>query len=380
MVLVINSGSSSLKFKLYDDALVDKAGGLVERIGLPAPFITFRSEAGENQRSLQTVPDHAAALEEVFKALGSVGVDADKVRLVGHRVVHGGEEFTEPTVIDANVLARLKWYSRLAPLHNPANLAGIVSCRKLLKKAKNVAVFDTAFYKTIPEHAALYSLPWKLYEKHRIRKYGFHGISHEYVTQEAAKKLDKPYASLRLVSCHIGSGCSVTAVKGGKAMDTSMGFTPLEGLTMSTRCGDIDPAVPLYLIRQLKYTADEVDDMLNRQSGLLGISGFKDLRDVLAAAGIERSATASTGAVTKDVRRRAALAFDMFCYDIARYVGMYSALMGGVDAVIFTAGIGERSEVTRKRVMEMITLPGSPQVLVIPTDEERMIALEARNA
>jgi acetate kinase len=377
MILVLNAGSSSLKCKVYDDAFAEIAAGIVERIGLKMPSISFTVRGAKSERSLASVADHKVALSEIFSALVKAGVDTKAVHIVGHRVVHGGEEFVAPTVIDAKALTRLKRYTKLAPLHNPANLAGIAACRGALRKARNVAVFDTAFHATIPQHAYLYALPWKFYEKDRIRKYGFHGISHKYVSAEAAKRLGRPLAETKLVTCHLGSGCSVTAVKGGVSIDTSMGFTPLEGLTMSTRCGDLDPAVPLYLIRSLGYSTDEVDEILNKKSGLLGVSGYKDLRDVLAAAGIDKSKGAVVGAVTKETRRRANLAFEMFCYDIARYVGMYAAIMGGVDAVVFTAGIGERSEATRKRVMELVTLPWNPQVLVVPTDEEKMIAIDA---
>ena len=269
MFFIINSGSSSLKFKLYAPSLKETASGLVERIGLAQPFLKIAVGAEEKKIEFDSIPDHKSALSKVFASLKDAGIDASDVKAFGHRVVHGGEEFTAPTVITAENLGRLRAYDRLAPLHNPPNLMGIDSCRELLPKAANVAVFDTAFYRTVPDYAFMYALPWEYYEKHKIRKYGFHGISHRYVTEQAAKTLKRPYGKLRIVSCHLGSGSSVTAVKNGKAVDTTMGFTPLEGLTMSTRCGDIDPAIPLYMIRTFKMTEQQVDDVLNKQSGLL---------------------------------------------------------------------------------------------------------------
>lgn len=380
MYFVINSGSSSLKFKLYDKSLREIAGGLMERIGLAEPFLKYDVRGEERRADYDAVADHTAALGKVFDALAAAGIDVQQVKAVGHRVVHGGEEFVAPTVItDANI-EKLRAYDRLAPLHNPTNLAGIDSCRTLLPRAKNVAVFDTAFYRTVPDYAFMYSLPWDYYATHKIRKYGFHGISHDYVTHEAARKLGKPYGKLNIVSCHLGSGSSVTAVKQGKAFDTTMGFTPLEGLTMSTRCGDIDPAIPLYLQRELGLTPPQVDDVMNKQSGLLGISGYKDLRDVLSAAGYKIPGFKMAAKPTAEQKKRSKLAIEMFCYDVARYIGQFAAVMGGADAVLFTAGVGERSAIIRDKIMKMVKLPGRPKVLVIPTNEELMIAKETAKA
>lgn len=377
MIFIVNSGSSSLKFRVFSDDLEEIAGGIVERIGLDEPFLRLAVGKSAHRAGLPDgVPDHKAALKVVFEALEASGISKSDIRAFGHRVVHGGEEFTEPVALTAVNLRRLETYNRLAPLHNPANLMGIAACRSLWPDAANVAVFDTAFYRTLPEHVYMYSLPWEYYGEHRIRKYGFHGISHDYVTREAAKQLRKPYGKLRLISCHLGSGSSVTAVKFGKAFDTSMGFTPLEGLTMSTRCGDIDPAIPLYLQRELRMSADEVDEALNKKSGLLGLTGFKDLRDVMAAAGYDVPGNPPKGKISPETRRRCGLAIEMFCYDVARYVGQYAAVMGGVDAVVFTAGIGERSSIIRKKIMAMVKLPGKPRTLVVPTNEELMIARE----
>lgn len=380
MYFVINSGSSSLKFKLYDAKLREVAGGLMERIGLSEPFLKYAISSEEKRETYSAVPDHTDTLSKVFAALAAGGIDVQQVKAVGHRVVHGGEEFVAPTVISSANLEKLRAYNRLAPLHNPANLAGIDSCRKLLPRAQNVAVFDTAFYRTIPDYAFMYSLPWDFYAKHKIRKYGFHGISHDYVTHEAARLLKKPYNKLNIVSCHLGSGSSVTAVQKGKAFDTTMGFTPLEGLTMSTRCGDIDPAIPLYLIRELKMTEQQVDDVMNKQSGLLGISGYKDLRDVMTAAGYKIPGYKMSAKPTAEQKKRSKLAIEMFCYDVARYIGQFATVMGGADAVLFTAGVGERSEIIRKKIMGMVKLPGRPKVMVVPTNEELMIAKETAKA
>ena len=359
MILVINSGSSSLKFKLFDLKLNEIASGLVERIGLDKPFLQSNVKGQMSNVGFDAVRDHADALSKVFAALKQAGIVIEGIKAVGHRVVHGGEEFVEPTTITPQVLERLKTYNKLAPLHNPPNLMGIGATMKTLPGIPNVAVFDTAFYKTIPDYAYMYALPYELYQKKKIRKYGFHGISHQYVAAEAAKKLKKPLSKLRLVSCHLGSGSSVTAVKFGKAVDTSMGFTPLEGLTMSTRCGDIDPAIPLYLIREEGMTAGQVDELMNKKSGLLGISGRKDMRDIMAAA--------------RKGDRRSKRALAMFVYDVVRYVGQFAAVMGGCDAVIFTAGIGERSPEIRDRIMRWLKFLKT-RALVVPTNEELMIA------
>jgi acetate kinase len=360
MIFVINSGSSSFKFKLYGAKTMKvAASGIVERIGLEKPFLKFKVNGSEVEEKYEKVSDHADALAKTFAALKKAGVDMDAVKAFGHRVVHGGEALVAPTKVDDKVIAKLKEYYKLAPLHNPPNVMGIEAVMKLRPGVPNVAVFDTAFYKTLPDYAYIYSLPYELYQKQRIRKYGFHGISHEYVAAEAAKVLKKPLSKLKLVTCHLGSGASITAVKGGKAVDTSMGFTPLEGLTMSTRCGDIDSAIPIWLIRELKMTPDEVDELMNKKSGMLGLTGNKDMRDVIEAA--------------KKGDKRAKLGLAVFVYDVARYVGQFMGIMGGCDAVIFTAGVGERSEVIRKMVMKWFA-PFKLKHLVVPTDEEGAIA------
>ncbi len=339
MILVINCGSSSLKYKLLDRKLRPLAAGTVERVN----------------------GDYAAALSSAFTDLMNKGFKTEEIKAVGHRVVHGGAAFAQPTRIDARVVAKLKDLYALAPLHNPPNVLGIEAAMKLLPGVPNVAVFDTAFYRDLPAYAYMYALPYELYEKYGVRKYGFHGISHAYVAAEAAKKLKKPLSKLKLVTCHLGSGASVTAVKNGKAVDTSMGFTPLEGLTMSTRCGDIDPEIPLWLIRERKMTPDQVDDLMNKKSGMLGIAGSMDMRDVLAKA--------AKG------DRRSKLALEMFAYDVVRYVGQFMTVMGGCDAVVFTAGVGERSEKIRAMIMKWLK-PFKLKACVVSTDEEGMIARE----
>lgn len=360
MIFVINSGSSSLKFKLFEaKTLRAVASGLVERIGLEKPFLKMQVDGIEAREDFDKVPDHADALAKTFAALKKAGVDMDELKAFGHRVVHGGTDFTAPTKVDAKVIAKLKEYYKLAPLHNPPNVMGIEAVMKFMPSARNVAVFDTAFYRNIPDYAFMYALPYDLYEKHAVRKYGFHGISHEYVAGEAAKLLKKPLSKLKLVTCHLGSGASITAVKNGTAVDTSMGFTPLEGLTMSTRCGDIDPEIPVWLMRELKMTPDQVDDLMNKQSGTLGICGHKDMRDVIEGA--------------KLGEKRSKLALEMFVYDVVRYIGQFMAVMGGCDAVVFTAGVGERSEKIRSMVMKWFKAYKLKH-LVVPTDEEGMIA------
>lgn len=378
MYLVINSGSSSLKFSLFTKALKVRASGIVERIGLEKPFLSATLDGEKVKETYKEVKDHAVALKNVFAALKENGFDIKDIHAVGHRVVHGGEELTEPVIVNAAVIGRIRKHIRIAPLHNPANLAGILSCKTLLPWAKNVAMFDTGFYKGMPDFVYMYALPWELYKKHRIRRYGFHGISHQYVSQEAARQLKKPYRSLKIVSCHLGSGASITAVKNGKAFDTSMGFTPLEGLMMSTRCGDIDPAIPGYLMKELKMTPEEIDTLMNAKSGLLGVSGYKDLREVLTAAGHKVPGFSSKRRVSAERKYRAKLALDMFAFNVARYIGMYASIMGGVDAVLFTAGIGERSDTMRKMILKKVDLPWRPKIMVVPTDEELMIAKQTK--
>ncbi|AVX20939.1 MULTISPECIES: acetate/propionate family kinase [Carboxydocella] len=378
-VLVINCGSSSLKYQLFDMAKETVlAKGLVERIGLEGSCLTHR--VGEDKTVIeQNIPDHQAAISLVLEQVRGLG----EIKAVGHRVVHGGEKFSASTVIDAEVLKAIEECVELAPLHNPPNIIGIKACQALLPGVPQVAVFDTAFHQTMPPKAYIYSLPYEYYEKYRIRRYGFHGTSHRYVAQRAAQLLGKPLDQLKLITCHLGNGASITAIDGGKSVATSMGFTPLEGLTMGTRSGDIDPAIVSYIMEKENLTAEQVTGILNKKSGVLGISGVSsDFRDLEAAA--------ARG------HERARLALEIFCYDVKKYIGAYLAVLNGVDAIVFTAGLGENSSVVREMVCRDLEALGiaidaeknqvrgqeadisAPsarvKVLVVPTNEELMIA------
>jgi acetate kinase len=395
-ILVINCGSSSLKYSFYDTADESRhAHGLVERIGIAGTRIAHKGPKGEVKRELAQ-----GTFAEAFKAMmaeltakesGVIG-GAGEVSVVAHRVVHGGEKFTEATLITDEVLAAIDALSPLAPLHNPVNVAGIREMRKLFPAVPQVAVFDTAFHHTLPPEAYLYGLPYEYYEKKGVRRYGFHGTSHHYVSLRAAQTLKRRPNELRLVSCHLGNGSSVCAVDHGRSVDTSMGFTPGEGLIMGTRCGDIDAGVLAFLERSEKLTGAQIDEMLNKKSGLLGLSGVSsDMREVLKAADEEQP--------------RALVALKAYCYRVRKYIGAYIAAMGGLDAVIFTAGVGQGSAEVRALAVQGLEFMGivldaqrnrdargfvevcrvstddsKVAVLVVPTDEERMMAREALRA
>jgi acetate kinase len=335
----------------------------VEKIGQSGSFINFNDHKEEF-----SCPDHEQALKAVLILLKSNKVELSEINKIGHRVVHGGEEFVKPMLITKKNLSRLEKYNRLAPLHNPSNILGIKCCLTLLPQAKNYAVFDTAFHSTLEPKVYMYALPMKLYKKMGIRRYGFHGLSHEYVSHEAAKKLKKPLSKVNIISCHLGSGCSICAIKGGKSVDTSMGFTPLEGLMMSTRSGDLDASIPMFLMRE-GMTAIQIDSMLNKESGVLGISGFKDMRDVLVAAGFAVSGYKS-GKYSVEQKRCSLIALEMFVYRVKKYIGAYKAILGQVDAVVFTAGIGERNQTIRQMIMKDMKM----KTIVVPANEELMIA------
>lgn len=303
-----------------------------------------------------SVKNHRQGLRIILKKI-------DSVEAVGHRVVHGAEEFKEPALIDRRVISKIKACCALAPLHNPANLEGILACSDILRGIPQVAVFDTAYHQSLPEKAFIYGLAYSFYQKDKIRRYGFHGTSHEYIVIEAAKRLKKDISRVNLITCHLGNGCSITAIKNGKSIDTSMGFTPLEGLLMGTRSGDIDPAVITYLIRSKKMTAPSVDELLNKKSGLKGVSGISnDIRKIKDAA--------------QKGSPRARLAIDIFVYRIQKYISAYSGVLGKTDAVIFTAGIGENQPALIKDICRNLfdNLKVRPRVMAIPTDEELMIA------
>lgn len=389
LVLAINAGSSSLKFQLIEmpeEKLISK--GLIERIGLKGSKITVEFN-GQKYTDEKEISDHVKAVDLMLDSLINHGIirDINDIDGTGHRVVHGGELFPESALVTDEVEKQIESLTELAPLHNPANLMGIRAFRKLLPNIPHVAVFDTSFHQTMPEQAYLYSLPFHYYKDYGIRKYGFHGTSHKYVSQRAAEILNRPIEELRIISCHIGNGASIAAIDGGESVDTSMGFTPLAGVTMGTRSGDIDPALIPYIMEKTGKNAEEVLDILNKESGLLGISGTSsDLRD------LEQDAD--------EGKTRAQLALDVFASRIHKYIGSYTAKMHGVDVIVFTAGVGENSDEVRGHVLEglefmgvywdpkkneqihgsegFINYPHSPvKVLVIPTNEEVMIARDA---
>jgi len=391
-ILVLNAGSSSLKFQLFElPNLSVCATGLIEQIGAAqsAARLSFvNSSRTENETTLKRddqVADHRQAMVVMIEMLRESGTLTDTGELagVGHRVVHGGEAFHQPVRIDETVIAAIDRLIPLAPLHNPANLTGIRVAMEHFPQAPQVAVFDTAFHHSLPEHAYLYALPYRLYEEQKVRRYGFHGTSHSYVARQAALYLERPIEELNIITLHLGNGASAAAIRGGKCIDTSMGLTPLEGLVMGTRSGDIDPAILFYLYRVSGLDMDALDTLLNKESGLKGICGENDMRTISEAA--ERG----------DHQARLALA--MFCYRLKKYIGAYMAALGGVDCIVFTGGIGENSAAVRqmscqgmerlglsldegknsvrqKEILEIQATDGRVSLLVIPTDEEHEIA------
>ncbi len=394
-VFVLNSGSSSIKFQLF--LITERkvlASGIVEKIGEENSQITYEIHTPEIKKNSyeEQIPDHKTGMNRVVELLTDsiVGVLKDKsdVEAVGHRVVHGGEDFKTPALIDDEVLNAIKENSMLAPLHNPANIVGIEVAREVFGSAKQVAVFDTAFHHTIPQQAYLYALPYDFYSKLKIRRYGFHGTSHQYVAEKAAEIMNRDLASLNMITVHLGNGGSITAIKKGKSVDTSMGMTPLEGLIMGTRSGDIDPAIPFYICKNSDVNIDEVDQILNKKSGLKGICERNDMREIMAAC--------DSG------DQQAQLAVDMYCYRIKKYLGSYMAILGKLDAIVFTAGIGEHSAPIRNQVCQGLEHLGisinqakneerksgcrelqsddsKVKILLIPTNEELKIALETES-
>jgi len=371
IVLVLNCGSSSVKYKLYaveNDLFL--AEGVLEKIGEKQPVHTHRINDKEPFRRKVDAPDHHAAVGLVLNILvdKELGVikSIDEIAGVGHRVVHGGEVFGEEVLIDDNVLASITKFVKLAPLHNPPALSGIKAIKRLLPTKPQVAVFDTAFHQTMPKEAYTYALPYRYYKKYGIRKYGFHGTSHKYVARKAAKVLQRLLGELKLITCHLGNGCSITAVLNGKSIDTSMGFTPLEGLVMGTRCGDIDPAIVTFLMEKEDLTAQEIDDVMNKKSGILGISEISnDMRELNAAA--------------KEGNENATLALEVFYYRLKKYIGAYIGIMNGIDAIVLTAGIGENNAWLKERLerdLSEILKKFDAKVLVVPTKEEWMIAMD----
>ena len=389
-ILVINCGSSSLKYQLINsDTEEVLAKGLCERIGIEGSQITYQPANGEKETTVSPMPDHTQAIQLVIDALTNAknGVikSLSEVGAVGHRVVHGGEKFTASTLLTDEAMAAIEECNDLAPLHNPANLIGIRACQKLMPGTPMVAVFDTAFHQTMPEEAYLYGLPYEYYEKYKVRRYGFHGTSHSFVSKKAAEVAGKPYEDLKIIVCHLGNGASLSAVRNGKSVDTSMGLTPLEGLIMGTRSGDMDLAIIEYIAKKENLDIAGVTNVLNKKSGVLGLSGvssdFRDLEEA-AAAGNDR----------------AEKALKAYNYRVVKYIGAYTAAMDGVDVIAFTAGLGENGKTTRKAICEhlsylgiqiddeansvrgkdmVISTPDSKvKVMVIPTNEELAIARE----
>jgi acetate kinase len=387
-ILVINCGSSSLKYQLLNmDGQILLAKGLVERIGIEGSQLTHETTGKEKEEITVPMEDHKDALAHVLEALTNESYGAikslEEIDAAGHRVVHAGEKYSGSVKITKEVLDALEECIELAPLHNPPNIIGIKAIQELLPQIENVGVFDTAFHQSMPPASYLYPLPYEYYEKYGLRRYGFHGTSHRYVAQRAAAMLDKPLEEIKLVTCHLGNGASLAAISNGESIDTSMGFTPLEGLAMGTRTGDLDPAIVTFLMNKENMSIAEMDQMLNKKSGVLGMSGVSsDFRDIENAA--------------KEGNERAQLALDVYHQRVKKYIGAYAALMGGLDAVVFTAGLGENSITSRKLICEGLDFIGvtiddeannvrgketvisckdaKVKVLLIPTNEELMIA------
>ena len=386
-ILALNCGSSSVKYQLFDwDKKEIIAKGMIERVTIGDSFIIHEVPGRETYREEYECPDHEVAIHLILKTLvaketGVVG-SLEDISAVGHRVVHGGEKFASSVMINAEVLDAIKEVQHLAPLHNPPNISGIEAAQANLPNVPHIAIFDTAFHQTMPEHAYMYALPFEWYEKHSVRRYGFHGTSHLYVSKRAAMKLGKDPSECNIITMHIGNGVSHSAIKGGVSIDTSMGLTPLEGAVMGTRCGDIDPAIPAFIMEKEGLSPSEIDSVLNKKSGILGITGrYTDRRDVLE--GIENG------------DKKCQLALDIEAYSLKKYIGSYCAVLGRLDAVVFTAGVGEMGAAIREKALENlehigiildkevnaktmtrkveteITTPDSPvKVFVIPTDEE----------
>ena len=395
-ILVINTGSSSIKYQLFEmDKQVVLAQGLVERIGEDKSSLVYEVTLDNKEKRKKVwegvIPDHRDGFNRIVDLLendkNGIIRDKSEISAVGHRVVHGGEAFKSPVIIDADVIEAIKGNIPLAPLHNPPNLIGIEISLTVFPDSTQVAVFDTAFHQTLPAHAYLYALPYELYEKNRVRRYGFHGSSHSYVTEACAEYLNRPLGDLNLISIHLGNGASIAAIKNGKCVDTTMGMTPLEGLVMGTRSGDVDPALPFFLADHLKMSLKEIDILLNKESGLKGMCGTNDMREV-----IENK---------RKGNKHADIALNVYTYRIKKYVGAYFAILGGLDALIFTAGIGENSPEIRdmccrnleilgididrdknnneeKGIREIGSTNSKVKIIVIPTNEELKIALETK--
>ncbi len=390
-ILVLNSGSSSLKYQLIDmDTEEVLAKGNFERIGQYNSFLTHKV-GDEKHKFEKPVSNHEKAIRFVLNKLQSkvYGVikSPDEIMAIGHRIVHGGERFTKPAIVDDEVMKGLEESIELAPLHNPAAILGINACMKVMPGKKNVVVFDTAFHQTIPEESYIYPIPYKYYEKYKIRKYGFHGTSHQYVSERVAEIMGKDIKDLKIVNCHLGQGASVCAIKDGKSIDTSMGFTPLGGIPMGTRSGDLDPSVVTYIAKYRNHTPEEMDEILNKKSGVYGISEISvDFRDIEAEA--------------NEGDRNAKMALENFAYNVAQFVAKYAVSMGGIDVLTFTAGVGEKGPLSRRQICDYLKFLGvqidyeknqirnqeveissedsKVKVYVVPTNEELLIARETK--
>ena len=392
-VLVLNCGSSSIKYKLFDTATkAVLAQGGIEKIGLKGSFLKLTLPNGEKVVLEKDIPEHTVGIEFILNTLVSKEYGClsslKEIEAVGHRVVHGGEKFNQSVLIDAEVKAKIVECIDIAPLHNPANLKGIDAVEKILPDVPQVAVFDTAFHQSMPQYAYMYALPYELYEKYGVRRYGFHGTSHRYVSRRACEFLNLPYEKQRIITCHVGNGGSITAIKDGKSVDTSMGLTPVEGLMMGTRCGDVDAGALTFIQEKEGLDTKGLSTLINKQSGVLGISGVSsDMREIESA--------------IAEGNKRADLALTMYEYRIAKYVGAYAAALNGVDVIVFTGGVGENQAVTRQVVcdhlgfmgvkidselnkksrgveVELSTPDSKVRVVVIPTDEEYMIASDTQ--
>lgn len=391
-ILVLNCGSSSVKYQLLEMPTGKVlAKGLIERVGKDDGIVNHQRLGAEKYKSIEPVLDHSVAISRVLNLLTdeSLGVlkTLDEIAAIGHRVVHGGEKFSKSVLINAEVMDNIRACVPLAPLHNPANIKGIEAAQTLMPGKPNIAVFDTAFHQHMPRTSYLYAIPMEFYTKHAIRRYGFHGTSHLYVSKRAAELMDQQYSHIRLITCHLGNGCSMAAVKYGACMDTTMGYTPLEGLVMGTRCGDLDPAIVYDMVTRLGISIEEVNNLLNKKSGVLGLSGkFNDMRDI------------EDGFLANDPECK--LAFEIYAYRIKKYLGAYAAAMGGVDGIVFTAGVGENSPILRELICEDMqfmgvvlnkhkndTLPrggegdvsdkqSDVRIFVIPTNEELVISTD----
>lgn len=392
-VLVINTGSSSLKYQLIDSENEKMlAKGLCERIGLVNGIHTYTNADGSSFSNECVMRDHSYAFKIMLDALTSsengVLKSISEINAVGHRIVHGGERFSKPALIDESVIKTIEECVDLAPLHNPACILGIRVCLEVLKDIPMIAVFDTAFHQTIPDYAYMYAIPYEMYEKYRVRKYGFHGTNHKYVAQRASEMMDKPLEKIKIVSCHLGSGASICAIDKGKSIDTSMGFTPLAGLAMGTRSGTIDPSIISYIMEKKNMTVEEVNDYLNKHSGLLGVSGISsDFRDLIKA--------------KNEGNKRASLALSIFAYRVKKYICEYVGVMGGIDALIFTAGVGENNAYIREHITNNLDIFGikmdkrknnsakgeadisrdrsNVRILIIPANEELEIARQCKS-